>query len=449
MSEKKYNNGGQIDFMSLINQGLQSQINPEVLAKQRRQQGVISGVAGIADTISGGIGQRQAEGDIETFGAEADAIRQQMRDMKAPSIMSPENQAAAVRNATILGAGKPQEDSSELAAAKMAMDAGADPANIQRALTEAEAQKDATARAEQQGAFREGLGYAHQDAMSGYQKDMQDLGMDYDENQRALEMAQNQSLMAQQQKQQGFGNLAAGATKFLSSGGVDAIKGLFGGKKGVQFADNTQGVDFNSAFSGGSTGMFGAKDTPFGTGGLEGAPKLFDGSVQGQGLDQDQKFNMLRGPDLTGVGVMSNKNQLQRRSNLEDIFDYKPYRESEDFQEPFSMDQFYGDAGTSSLNPYTYAQGGAVQATPGAFNHDNGDGEFQTGENEILGFAQTANGLEDTGIRMTGGEFVINPDQAKGMEKAYDRVKKKKNPSRADLMALYEAVRFIDEPQFD
>ena len=144
--------------------------------KQARTQGAVSGIAGIYDTISGNIGQRQAEGDIERFGAEADAIRDQMRDMKAPSIMSPENQAAAVRNATILGAGRPQEDSSELAAAKMAMDAGADPANIQRALTEAEAQKDATARAEQQGAFREGLGYAHQDAMSDYQRQMQNLG---------------------------------------------------------------------------------------------------------------------------------------------------------------------------------------------------------------------------------------------------------------------------------
>ena len=348
----------------LIQSGMQSQLNPEVLAKQRRQQGVISGIAGIADTISGGAGQRQAEGDIERFGAEADAIRDQMRDMKAPSIMSPENQAAAVRNATILGAGRPQEDSSELAAAKMAMDAGADPANIQRALTEAEAQKDARARAEQQGAFKEGLGYAHQDAVSGYQKDMQDLGMDYDENQRALEMAQNQSLMAQQQKQQGFGNLAAGATKFLSSGGVDAIKGLFGGKKGVQLADNTQGVDFNSVFNN--------PNLDFNNSNLS-VPSLEQGAEQGM----------------------------------------------------------------------------KVQATPGAFNHDNGDGEFQTGENEILGFAQTANGLEDTGIRMTGGEFVINPDQAEGMEKAYDKVKKKKNPSRADLMALYEAVRFIDEPQFD
>jgi len=127
MADTDFNLGSLFDMYS------QSQLDPEVLAKQRRTQGAISGVAGIADAISGGIGQSQAEGDIDRFGAEADAIRQQMRDIKAPSIMSPENQAAAVRNATILGAGKPQEDSSELAAAKMAMDAGADPANIQRA----------------------------------------------------------------------------------------------------------------------------------------------------------------------------------------------------------------------------------------------------------------------------------------------------------------------------
>ena len=305
-----------------------------------------------------------------------------MRNIEAPSIMSPENQAAAVRNATILGAGKPQEDSSELAAAKMAMDAGADPAKIQRALTEAEAQKDARARTEQQGAFREGLGYAHQDAMSDYQRQMQNLGMDYDENQRALEMAQNQSLAAQQQKQGGFSNLARGATQFLSSGGVDAIGNLFGGKKGVQFADNTQGVDFNT------------------------------------NLDNHYDYTGMNEYDTDGT-LMSviNEEGLSQNPNVD--------------------------------NTGYYAQGGAVQATPGAFNHDNGDGEFQTGENEILGFAQTANGLEDTGIRMTGGEFVINPDQAEGIEKAYDRIKRKKDPSRADLMALYEAVRFLDEPQFD
>jgi hypothetical protein len=283
-----------------------------------------------------------------------------MRDIRAPRIMSPENQAAAVRNATILGAGKPQEDSSELAAAKMAMDAGADPANIQRALTEAEAQKDARARAEQQGAFKEGLGYAHQDAMGGYQKQMQDLGMDYDENQRALEMAQQQSLMAQQQKQQGFGNLAAGATKFLSSGGIDAI----GKSKGWQSL----------------SGLFGGGDA----------------------TEEDNEEPTLSVPSLE----------------------------------------------------QSAAQGMKVQLTPGAFNHDDGDGIYEEGENEMSLVRHMAGGkVEDTGIRLTGGEYVINPKQTSRTKKAYERIKKvlarKKDPSRADYKALYEALNFLDDPQFN
>lgn len=364
----------------LFNMYSQSQLDPEVLAKQRRQQGIISGVAGGIDAISGAIGQKQAESDIERFGAESDAIRQQMQDVKAPSIMSPENQAAAVRNATILGAGKPQEDSSELAAAKMAMDAGADPTKIQRALTEAEAQKDARARAEQQGAFKEGLGYAHQDAMSDYQKQMQNLGMDYDDAQSALGMSQQQSLMAQQQKQQGFSNLAGGATKFLSSGGWDK---LFGG-----------GDDKTTESTEGTGDPYVMADIP--TGDVTTPNNIFGQEVQG----------------VTSPGLGWN-------------------------------------FGSSNIPPIPFAQGGVVQMTPGEFNHDDGDDMYEEGENEILGFARTKNGLEDTGVRMTGGEFVINPKQAKGMEKAYDRVKKKKNPSRADLMALYEAVRFLDDPQFD
>jgi hypothetical protein len=380
---------------SLFNMYSQSQLDPEVLAKQRRQQGIISGVAGGIDAISGAIGQKQAESDIERFGAESDAIRQQMQDVKAPSIMSPENQAAAVRNATILGAGKPQEDSSELAAAKMAMDAGADPTKIQRALTEAEAQKDERARLEQQGAFKEGLGYAHQDAMSDYQKQMQNLGMDYDASQSALGMAQQQSLMAQQQKQKGFGNLAGGATKFLTSMSKnkdkqpDPITGL------------AEGVDFNSAFVGDNTA---------------------GGGGSSQILGGDYQFG-----DLTGGGFGDSGGGLSGSGGL-DLggfdFNYTP-------------------------PPRPFAQGGAVQMTPGAFKHDDGDDVYEEGENEILGFARTENGLEDTGVRMTGGEFVINPKQAKGMEKAYDRIKRKRDPSRADLMALYEAVRFLDESQFD
>jgi hypothetical protein len=372
--------------------------------KQARTQGAVSGIAGIYDTISGGIGQRQAEGDIDRFGAEADSIRQQMKDIKAPSIMSPENQAAAVRNATILGAGKPQEDSSELAAAKMAMDAGADPANIQRALTEAEAQKDARARAEQQGAFKEGLGYAHQDAMSDYQKQMQNLGMDYDENQRALEMAQQQSLMAQQQKQQGFGNLAAGATKFLSSGGVDAIGNLFGGGKDKKpIKGLAEGVDFNSGLE---RSFYNVND--------------LTNDLSSLSVDRISHLNPTEPPLTTPINL--------------------PGQQVQGFNIP--------------ENPYSFAQGGAVQATPGAFNHDDGDGIYEEGENEMSLVRHMAGGkVEDTGIRLTGGEYVINPKQSSRTKKAYERIKKvlarKKDPSRADYKALYEALNFLDDPQFN
>ena len=73
--------------------------------------------------------------------------------------------------------------------------------------------------------------------------------------------------------------------------------------------------------------------------------------------------------------------------------------------------------------------------------------------------AQTRGGLVDTGIRQTGGEFVLNPDQAEGLEDAYEEINPKeieaaKNGEMSEdlfnrLIALYEAARFLDEPQFD
>ena len=352
----------------------QANMNPEQRAayqeqqqKQRRTGAAITGAAGIADVIGGNMAQNQAEGDIDMYGAESDSIKEQMKNLKAPGAMDSETVAAAVRNATILGSGKPQEDSSQLAAAKMAMDSGADATKVQRALTEAEAQKDMRDQSEQQGAFREGLGYAQQDANADYQQEMGNLGMDYDESQRALQMAQQESLLGQQQKQGGIKSAVGSGVNYLQSGGMDQIKGLFGGS-GEE--GNTLGAISDSVAAGTGVG-------------------------EGGGL----------------LDILANQQANGGRVSYED--------------------------------------GGAVQKTPGAFKHDDGDGEFQEGENEMILMAQTANGLEDTGIRQTGGEFVINPEQAKGMEKAYDRINKKKNPSRQDLMALYEAVRFLDEPQFD
>ena len=51
---------------------------------------------------------------------------------------------------------------------------------------------------------------------------------------------------------------------------------------------------------------------------------------------------------------------------------------------------------------------------------------------------------------MTGGEYIINPAQAKKIDDAQQAVSKKKNITERDLRQLYKAVRSVfNQPQFD
>ena len=352
------------------------------LTKQGRTSGLLSGAAGLYDVIKGKKAQKDAEAEIETLGEEADKIREEMKKKKVPGATDPETVAAAVRNAAILGSGKQQDDSSELAAAKMAMESGADPSQIQAALSKATQEKDEAEEAERAGLMREGLGSAREQAMQQYQKDMADLGMDYDESQAALQQAQQESLLGQQQAQAGTRNLISGASQLLTNPRSEEQKAAAKEKR-QDFFDKV-GDFFGDRF---------------------GADKL----------SKDERFAEREGIDPT---------EFVEEEGYEFPDEDPPVEEQ--------------------------AKGGrVVQKTPGAFKHDDGDGVYEKGENELILMAQKAGGLVDTGIRQTGGEFVINPKQARGMEKAYDKVKKKKNPSKADLMALFNAVRFLDEPQFD
>lgn len=344
------------------------------LKKQGRTTALLSGAAGLYDRIKGKKAQEDAETEIETLGAEADKIREQMKGKKVPGATDPETVAAAVRNAAILGSGKQRDDSSELAAAKMAMESGADPSQIQAALSKATQEKDEAEESERAGLMREGLGSAREQAMQQYQKDMADMGMDYDESQAALQQAQQESLLGQQQQQAGTRNLISGASQLLANPRSEEEKA----------ASQEKRQDF-----------------------FDKVGDFFDSRE----LNRDQRFAEREGVDPT------------------------EFVEEEGFEFGDDEDMRKG--------------GRVVQKTPGAFKHDDGDGVYEKGENELILMAQKEGGLVDTGIRQTGGEFVINPKQAKGMEKAYDNVKKKKNPSKADLMALFNAVRFLDEPQFD
>jgi len=98
------------------------------------------------------------------------------------------------------------------------------------------------------------------------------------------------------------------------------------------------------------------------------------------------------------------------------------------------------------------ADGGSVQQTPGEYDHDT---------NDMILMAQGKHGqLVDTGIRQTGGEYVIDPFDAGNMRQGFDKIdpleleavrtgRAELRPELVDdLMRLYDAVRFINEPQF-
>ena len=80
-----------------------------------------------------------------------------------------------------------------------------------------------------------------------------------------------------------------------------------------------------------------------------------------------------------------------------------------------------------------------VQKTPGEFSHKTNPIDIMKDGAKIG--------------EMTGGEYIINPDQADAIEDAYEEIKEKKSAgkkiSRQELMMLYDVVRGIfSQPQF-
>tara|TARA_X000001036_G_scaffold28804_1_gene23802 strand:+ start:16497 stop:17639 length:1143 start_codon:yes stop_codon:yes gene_type:complete len=353
--------------------------------EQKKRQAGILAASGLFDAIGGGLGQRSAEGDIERAGATLDEIRDKYQGVKRKNTadLMPE----AVRNAAIFGSRKAAPDVAEESAAREAIRAGADPTRVQRALGEAKAAERTREEAERRGLVREGLGAARMDEDARINKIMFDLGLDREEAMQMLQGSQARSVESQRRKQSGLRNLTNAAIRFAGAGA--------GGDKNKQavptIEDTSVPVDFN------------------------------------KGLD---KFYVPE-PSLSGPGG----------AKFED------------------MDDFLG-----FLRDFDKEQGGVVKETPeskgvmGPFPEEfNTDGiKVYPKENRIIklpgDFSHSTNPIDI--IRdgkkvgeMTGGEFVINPDQANGMKKAYEKVKK--NPTQANITELFEAVRFLDEPQFD
>ncbi len=88
--------------------------------------------------------------------------------------------------------------------------------------------------------------------------------------------------------------------------------------------------------------------------------------------------------------------------------------------------------GFGAFGPLTSAvpmeEGGKVQKTPGKFSH---------AENEMAVITEEG---DDTGIRVTGGEYVLNPDQAKSIKRLVE------SKDRDGLMRFMDDL--LDEPQF-
>ena len=375
---------------------------PQPTVQQLKTQGAMKAGAGLVDVIQGKIGQRRAEQDIEQFGAEQDELIQQYKDMSAPSLMDPNTVAAATRNAAILGGVPAQPDaSSELAAAKMAMESGADPATIQRNLAQAQQMESAQAAGQANQAFQQGLGFAQQDAQNQFAKQQENMMMDIDNVSAALEAAQRESLMSQQLAQRGTNNIMSGGTQLFQ--GIKGQKAIDAKAAAAAEAAAAAGRAMDNMYSVPPSAVPQGIDSVGGEGGLLNYLSEFGSTTGDPSLDASSEFD----PNIQlpeGMTALDYLNEMDSR-----------------------------------FRPQSQEQGGVVQKTPGEFNHDT---------NDMVLMAPTERGLVDTGIRQTGGEFVLNPEQAEGLEEAYENVNRKK-PTYEQLLALYEAARFLDEPQFD
>ena len=388
----------------------QAQIN-----QQQRRQGAARLGAGAIDYFGGRKAQKEAESQIEELGGQADAIREQLQGMKAPGSMDSNTVAEATRDAAILGFQSPAEDpANDLAAQAMALESGADPSKLYAAAAQQDSAQDAQRRAESQQQFQSGLQMAQQDALNRFKQEYSQKASELDQVNQELAGAQEASLMAQQRKARGTQVGLAGAGQFAQSGGLDEIKSALGGKKSTESEKKTETET--------------TTELPASAGNID----FSDGQPI---IASQQRINPVTGqPVSPEIELPEGSTALDMLNDFEN-WDKRP------------VEQRFPEG-----EPKNQAHGGSVQQTPGVYDHDT---------NDMILMAQGKDGmLIDTGIRQTGGEYVIDPFDAGNMRQSHEKIdpmeleavrtgRAKLRPELiADLMQLYDAVRFINEPQF-
>lgn len=362
----------------------------------QRRQGALRVGAGALDFFGGRKAEQEAESQIEDLGGQADKIRQELGEMRAPGSMDSNTVAEATRNAAILGFQTPPEDpSGDLAAQAMALQSGADPSKLYQAAASQDAAQDAQRRAEAKDEFGRGLEMAQTDALNRFKQDYQQKAGELDDVNQQLEAAQQDMLLAQRRKQMGAQGAVTGAGQFAQYGGIDKIKEELAKMKGTMGGQPSTEPDTET-------------DTE--------TVETDTSSVLPEGYRFGDFTRRAAGTSPTGFGL--NKS-------------------------PFARQQ---------VGLLRHANGGSVQQTPGEYNHDT---------NDMILMAQGKDGmLVDTGIRQTGGEYVIDPFDAGNMRQSFDKIdpleleavrtgRAELRPELvSDLMQMYDAVRFINEPQF-
>lgn len=347
--------------------------------------------AGAIDFFGGRRDVKDAEGQLTDLTGQADTIQEELGSMRAPGSMDSNTVAEATRNAAILGFQTPAADpADDLAAQAMALESGVDPTKLYAEASGQAANRDAMEAAEASSDFKTGLQMAQDDAMKGFQQDYNQKAMELDDVNQQILSTEQQLAEAELRKQKGAQTAIAGGAGYLTSGGGQQIKDAYGNVR-----DKIKSA-------------LGGKEST----------EPFVAENQGFEIDPTQQQDR---PIVTSDSDLGQGQEVQGLDTPKD--------------------------------PYSFSAGGSVQQTPGEYDHDT---------NDMILMAQGKDGmLVDTGIRQTGGEYVIDPFDAGNMRQAHEKIdpveleltREGRAPMSEDLlmdlMQLYDAVRFVKEPQFE
>ncbi len=201
----------------------------------------------------------------------------------------------------------------------------------------------------------------------------------------------------------------------------------------------TEDINRNLANTTAAATSFGSR----GLGALAGATSAANRAQRAEVLEQQQKQTAALG-DLASAQERSTERK-EARNVRETNYAQQQLANAQALEQQSRQQMMGGIASTvggvaqtamgfGAFGPLTSAagavmdEGGKVQKTPGKFSH---------AENEMAVITEEG---DDTGIRVTGGEYVLNPDQAKSIKRLVE------SKDKEGLMKFMDDL--LDEPQF-